>query len=71
MDDAAARVNPKDLQRLEKARQRREDRAQTELQAKARAEREREQALKTAQMQKNAAVQYRQDPAGAPRSIWF
>ncbi len=61
MDEAASRVNPYDIKRLEKARQRREDRAQTELQIKIRLEREQEERVNKARSTEERAIKKRDD----------
>jgi hypothetical protein len=65
MDEAASRVNPHNLKRLEKARQRREDRAQTELQIKSRAESEQEQVLEKARQKEQNMIKQRNDETDA------
>jgi hypothetical protein len=65
MDEAASRVNPYNLKRLEKARQRREDRAQTELQIKSRAESEQERVLQEARRKEEDMIKQRNDETDA------
>ncbi len=65
MDAAASRVNPHNLRRLEKARQRREDRAQTELQIKSRAESDQLEIFEQARQKEEEMIQQRKDETHA------
>ncbi len=65
MDAAASRVNPHNLRRLEKARQRREDRAQTELQIKSRAEADQLSILEEARQKEKQMIQQRKEETDA------
>ncbi len=65
MDAAASGVNPYNLKRLEKARQRREDRAQTELQIKSRAEAEQMSILDEARQKQDQMIQQRTEETQA------
>ena len=65
MDAAASKVNPYNLKRLEKARQRREDRAQTELQIKSRAETEQMVILTEAREKLEQMIQQRTEETQA------